>query len=83
MKKLGQNPSEFELQQIINEIDIDGNGLIDINEFLTLMARKMKDADTETLLLKAFNLFASEKEGCIDEASLKKALESFGEKFSD
>jgi len=32
---------------MINEVDADGNGTIDFPEFLTMMARKMKDTDSE------------------------------------
>lgn len=42
MRSLGQNPTESELQDMINEVDADGNGTIDFPEFLMLMARKMK-----------------------------------------
>ena len=45
MRSLGQNPTEAELQDMINEVDADGNGTIDFPEFLTMMARKMKDTD--------------------------------------
>ena len=41
MRSLGQNPTEAELQDMINEVDADGNGTIDFPEFLSLMARKM------------------------------------------
>merc|ERR1712032_730783 len=47
MRSLGQNPPEAELQDMINEVDADGNGTIDFPEFLTMMARKMKDTDSE------------------------------------
>ena len=49
MRSLGQNPTEAELQDMINEVDADGNGTIDFPEFLSLMARKMKG--TRGLLL--------------------------------
>ena len=39
MRSLGQNPTEAELQDMINEVDADGNGTIDFPEFLNLMAR--------------------------------------------
>ena len=42
MRSLGQNPTEAELQDMINEVDADGSGTIDFPEFLALMARKMK-----------------------------------------
>ena len=40
MRSLGQNPTEAELQDMVNEVDADGNGTIDFPEFLTMMARK-------------------------------------------
>ena len=52
----GQNPTEAELQDMINEVDADGNGTIDFPEFLSLMARKMKDTDTEEELIEAFKV---------------------------
>jgi len=39
MRSLGQNPTEAELQDMINDVDADGNGTIDFPEFLTMMAR--------------------------------------------
>jgi len=42
MRSLGQNPTEAELQDMVNEVDADGNGTIDFPEFIQLMARKMK-----------------------------------------
>jgi len=42
MRSLGQNPTEAELQDMINEVDADGNGTIDFPEFLCLMSKKMK-----------------------------------------
>ncbi len=38
------------------QVDADGNGTIDFPEFLTLMARKMKDTDSEEEILEAFKV---------------------------
>ena len=40
MGSIGQNPSESELQEMINDVDADGNGNVNFPEFLNLMARK-------------------------------------------
>jgi calmodulin len=39
MRSLGQNPTETELRDMINEVDVDGNGTIDFPEFLTVRIR--------------------------------------------
>ncbi len=50
---------------MINEVDADGNGTIDFPEFLSLMARKMKDTDTEEELIEAFKVsFFSKNYAC-------------------
>ena len=42
---------------MINEVDVDGNGTVDFPEFLSLMARKMKDSDTDVELIEASRVF--------------------------
>lgn len=37
MKSLGLNPSETEIMDMIDSADVDKNGVIDINEFISLM----------------------------------------------
>ena len=39
MKSLGTNPNATELQDMINEVDVDGNGTLEFDEFCQLMAR--------------------------------------------
>merc|ERR1712187_1078401 len=70
MRSLGQNPTEAELADMVNEVDADGNGTIDFSEFLTMMARKMKDSDTEEELKEAFRVFDKDGNGYISAAEL-------------
>ena len=57
MRKLGLNPTQDELDDIIRDIDKDMDGEIDYNEFLRLMSTKLKDAQTRDELQEAFMVF--------------------------
>lgn len=46
--------AETELRDMVNEVDQDGNGTIEFNEFLQMMSKKMKGADNEEELREAF-----------------------------
>ena len=41
-RSLGLDPSDQELSDMMSEVDTDGNGIIDFQEFQSLIARKMK-----------------------------------------
>lgn len=48
-----------------------GNGTIDFPEFLTMMARKMKDTDSEEEIREAFRVFDKDGNGFISAAELR------------
>ena len=83
MRSLGQNPTEAELMDMINEVDADGNGTIDFPEFLTMMARKMKDTDSEEEIVEAFKVFDKDGNGFISAAELRHVMTNLGEKLTD
>ena len=61
------------------QVDADGNGTIDFPEFLSLMARKMKDTDTEEELIEAFKVFDRDGNGFISAAELRHVMTNLGE----
>merc|ERR1712118_607662 len=83
MRSLGQNPTDAELQDMVNEVDGDGNGTVDFPEFLSLMARKMKDTGTEGELIEAFKCFDRDGSGFISTAEIRHVMTNLGEKLTD
>ncbi|EPB73493.1 EF hand [Ancylostoma ceylanicum] len=51
MRTLGMNPTEEELQNMVNEYDVDGNGKIDFGEFCKMMKEMNKETDQELIRL--------------------------------
>jgi len=89
MRMLGQTPSENDLLEMIEEVDADGSGTIDFEEFCIMMFRQLQaDADganadvperDEKELAEAFRLFDLNRDGLIDWDELKEALDGTGE----
>ena len=82
IRALGKNPTEAELQDIINEVDPNGDGTVDFPAFLTIMARKMKDTDTEEDIIEAFRVFDKDGSGVISAAELRHVMTNLGEKLT-
>ncbi|KAJ3006795.1 UNVERIFIED_CONTAM: hypothetical protein HDU68_003885, partial [Siphonaria sp. JEL0065] len=83
MRSLGQNPTDGELQDMINEVDGDGNGNIDFEEFITMMARKLKDSDAEAEIREAFRVFDKDGVGFITVGQLRQVMQNLGENLTE
>ncbi|XP_059805446.1 troponin C, slow skeletal and cardiac muscles isoform X3 [Hypanus sabinus] len=82
MRMVGQNPTPEELQEMIDEVDEDGSGTVDFDEFLVMMVMCTKDESkgkSEEELAELFRMFDKNTDGYIDLDELKEMLESTGE----
>ena len=71
LKALGQTPSQNELLDMINEVDVDGNGTVEFAEFVILMTNKVKEMTKEDEITEAFNVLDKEKDNAISVKELK------------
>uniref|UniRef100_A0A2K6GE73 EF-hand domain-containing protein n=1 Tax=Propithecus coquereli TaxID=379532 RepID=A0A2K6GE73_PROCO len=76
MRSLGQNPTEAALQDMIDEVDTDGNGTTDFPEFLAMMTRKMKGTDSKEEI-------HEDGSGYISATELPHVMTNLGEKLTD
>ena len=57
MRMIGQNPSDAEVQDMVNMVDMDGTGDISFPEFLQIMAIKSDQENLEMQISEAFRTF--------------------------
>ena len=71
------------LEAVYREVDTDGDGTIDFNEFLDMMTAKMGERDSREEILKAFRLFDDDETGKISFKNLKRVAKELGENMTD
>ena len=66
MRTLGQDPSEEEVIQMVKEIDENGNGMVEFDEFVILMVKtSTKESMAEEELVEIFKIFDKDGDGQI------------------
>jgi len=83
MRALGFEPNKDEIKKMIADIDKDGNGTIDFEEFLAMMTAKMGERDSREEIMKAFRLFDDDETGKISFKNLKRVAKELGENMTD
>jgi len=79
MKSIGQNPSEAEIQDMVNQVDKDGTGSIDFPEFLMMMSIKSESENAEDEIREAFTVFDGDGNGFINRQELALVMSNLGE----
>lgn len=59
------------------------NGEVDFDEFMKLMARKLKSVDVEEEIVEAFRVFDKDGNGSISKEELRFAISTLGEKVKE
>merc|ERR1719281_1459784 len=71
------------IYQMILDMDADGSGDIEFDEFLNLMTAKMSDRDTREDIRKVFRLFDEENAGVVTIRNLRRVAKELGETMED
>ncbi|XP_061190487.1 calcium-binding protein LPS1-beta-like [Saccostrea echinata] len=78
LRALGFEPKKDEMKKLVAEIDTEGTGILDFDDFLTLMTKKMTEKDDTEDLQKAFWLFDEDGTGKISRANLDRVAIELG-----
>ena len=83
MISLGFEAKNGAIFQMISDLDADGNGAIDFDEWLTLMTKKVNDKDSKANIAKIFALYDDERTSFISIKNLRRVAQELGEDVSE
>ncbi|KAE8448720.1 hypothetical protein EG329_008935 [Mollisiaceae sp. DMI_Dod_QoI] len=91
MKRSGQNPTDEELAGIIKEVDLDGDGTINFDEFIAMMTGRSRappqkaeeDCDPEAEYKSAWKAFDPSMHGSISASQFRQMMAGMGEMVTD
>lgn len=86
LRSMGQSFNERELRELITEVDADGSGQIEFDEFLVLTAKFLLEEDSAAMeqeLREAFRLYDKEGNGFIYVTDLRQILRALDDKLTE
>ena len=83
MRALGFEPKKEEVKRMIAEVDREGTGTVEFQDFLDLMTVKMAERDPLEEIRKAFRLFDDDETGRISLKNLRRVAKELGETMND
>lgn len=82
IRSLGQSPTEEDLMKMVKVVDKDGDGFINLNEFIELNTKDVGSDEALQSLKEAFSVFDMDGNGSITAEELHKVLRGLGEECS-
>jgi len=79
MRSLGENPTEEDIENIVNEVDINKDGKIDFFEFLEKIVERQSIFDSTEDLRIAFSYFDDNGDGKISIDELRDVVTTVGD----
>ncbi|KAI0850335.1 EF-hand [Daldinia vernicosa] len=80
----GKQPTAEEVQQIVKEVDLDGDGTINFNEFITMMTgQTYPPVDDEVDYAKAWKQYEPSLKGSITQSQFRQLVAGLGEPIGD
>ncbi|XP_020672784.1 caltractin [Dendrobium catenatum] len=82
MRALGFEISDEQIDEMITEVDKDGSGTIEFDEFLCMMTEKIEEREIQQDLQKAFQIIDYDSDGKISAADIMIISKELGESFT-
>jgi len=86
MARLGEVLTDKELADMMKSLDSNGDGVIDFDEFVTMMKKRAKERmneDPEIQLRAVFNKFDADNSGRIDRNEVRMIMKKLAQSLTD
>jgi len=81
--ELGIDENDEELLERIKDFDDNENGMIDRNEFFSLLLNQLRTGETDEEVVEAFKVFDKDGTGFINASDIRHIMTHLGDKLSD
>ncbi|KAK1301760.1 putative calcium-binding protein CML13 [Acorus calamus] len=82
MRALGFEMTDEQINQMIADVDKDGSGAIEFDEFVHMMTSKIGERDTKEELTKAFHIIDYDRNGKISPVDIERIAKELGENLT-
>jgi calmodulin len=85
LTQLGESPTDDDIQEMIELVDENQDGVVDFDEFITLMRLRMGDSgeDAEQNLRDVFDIFDADGSGFIDRKEMGSLMKKLAQSLSE
>eukprot|EP00096_Caligus_rogercresseyi_P002169 TRINITY_DN1413_c0_g1_i1.p1 TRINITY_DN1413_c0_g1~~TRINITY_DN1413_c0_g1_i1.p1 ORF type:complete len:182 (+),score=59.63 TRINITY_DN1413_c0_g1_i1:122-667(+) len=83
LRSLGNNPSEEDIEEMIEDADEDGSGSINFPEFIALMLKRAQSGESKEEIKQIFRVFDKDGNGYVSTSELKFVMARMGVNFTD
>jgi len=81
--QLGLKATIAEIEDMINEIDLDQTGTVDLEEFIKMMTAETKPSNIEEEMRNAFRVFDKDNSGTISGDEIAQVMATFGQNLTE
>ena len=82
LKRLGESATDKELDEVVNQFDAYGKGLVSFQQFVDIANQLRSSVITEQEIIEAFKIFDRDGSGGVDASELMQVMTSIGDRMT-
>ncbi len=83
LRSINSDFTQSQIESIVAEADTSGTGKLNLNDFISLMASKYRESETDEEVINAFRVFDKDGTGVVAANELRHIMTTLGDKLTD